>query len=228
MVQLGFLKVLKGSLIREQACLLGLVYSDDPPYRILRTKEMTSRELDKLRDIARMTEIFRNTGNFRSSLSFLCTNVFHGDWFRLFSGLAGHYRVRNGFGRIFSAKENILVFLEFGIKSCSESQAGDPVHFRDLLKYDKYRYDARSFIAELGMNMSPRHPEMPEELFHRISSGISTSKNFKSRCEKYCFDATGSDSTQALQVRSEEARTVSFVIYNISSDRPEKIAAVRI
>lgn len=51
MLQLGFLKVLKGSAMEKEASSYGIVYSDEPPYEVLYTYDMTYAELYKLHRI---------------------------------------------------------------------------------------------------------------------------------------------------------------------------------
>ncbi len=70
-LQLGFLKVLKGSRIREDSEKYGLVYSEKPPYEILGTKWLTYEEIFQLKTVEEMLEIYYNSSQFPSSLAFL-------------------------------------------------------------------------------------------------------------------------------------------------------------
>ena len=59
-LQFGFLKVLPGSLLAEQAERLGLVYSEEPPYQILCTPDMPPEYLFRLHRAERVFNALYN------------------------------------------------------------------------------------------------------------------------------------------------------------------------
>ena len=67
-LQLGFLKVLKGSFMEEQKKEYGLVYKNQPPYEVLFTKWLTYEDILRLRGIEEMTEVYYNTRQFERTL----------------------------------------------------------------------------------------------------------------------------------------------------------------
>ena len=71
--QLGFLKLLKGSGLRNAATQYGLVYKDEPPYEILYTADITYNQILKLHSIEELLERYYNSGRFKSSLEYLFT-----------------------------------------------------------------------------------------------------------------------------------------------------------
>ena len=68
MLQLGFLKVLKGSGLRQRAQEYGLVYQPDPPYIILKTKDLSHLELLQLQRMEILLDKYYNSGRFLRSL----------------------------------------------------------------------------------------------------------------------------------------------------------------
>ncbi len=68
-LQLGFLKVLKGSLLRSKAEVYGLIWSPDPPYTVLSTPWLSFRELSELKRMADVLDRFSNSGCFSRGLS---------------------------------------------------------------------------------------------------------------------------------------------------------------
>jgi len=64
-LQLGFLKVLKGSGLMETCSKYGIIYRDYPPYEVLKTDELTFSELEDLKMIEEMVELYYNSGQFR-------------------------------------------------------------------------------------------------------------------------------------------------------------------
>ena len=71
--QLGFLKLLKGSGLRQKAEEYGLVYKDEAPYEILYTREVSYQEMLKLHDIEELLERYYNSERFKNTLEYLFT-----------------------------------------------------------------------------------------------------------------------------------------------------------
>lgn len=67
-LQLGFLKLLHGSALRERAQDYGLVYSQHPPYEILRTGCLSFDEILRLKGVEEMVEIYYNSGRYEKTL----------------------------------------------------------------------------------------------------------------------------------------------------------------
>jgi radical SAM superfamily enzyme YgiQ (UPF0313 family) len=90
-VQVEVLKVLKGSPMRTIAVEEGYLFSDTPPYRILQTPWLSFEEIARIEAIARLLDLYLNSGRFAASLAALASTaplakVFH----RL--ALSGGYR----------------------------------------------------------------------------------------------------------------------------------------
>lgn len=73
-IQVEPLKVLKGSPMRRIAEELHYAYSDAPPYKILQTPWLTYDEICRIETIARLLDIFLNSGRFRASLRVLSSS----------------------------------------------------------------------------------------------------------------------------------------------------------
>ncbi len=92
MLQLGFLKLLKGSVLRENAEKYGLVYSDRPPYEVLYTDSMSFSELDFLHIIDEIMSRYKSRA-FKLSMKLL-EGRFESA-FDMFSNLAEGF-IKNG------------------------------------------------------------------------------------------------------------------------------------
>ena len=57
-LQLGFLKVLKGSYMEKQKENYGLVYKDTPPYEVLYTKWLPYEDVLVLKKVEEMVEVY--------------------------------------------------------------------------------------------------------------------------------------------------------------------------
>jgi len=69
-IQLGFLKLLKGSGLRKRAGELGIIFQDQPPYEILSSRELSFDELQILKRVENVLEKYYNSGRFQNTLAF--------------------------------------------------------------------------------------------------------------------------------------------------------------
>jgi len=88
-LQLGFLKVLKGSLMHERTEEYGLIYQERPPYEVLKTKWMSYGEIIRLKRVEEMTEVYYNSGQFRHTMEYLRRKF--GSPFSMYEALAKYY-----------------------------------------------------------------------------------------------------------------------------------------
>lgn len=70
MLQLGFLKLLRGTELRKNAEKYGIVYSDTAPYTVLQTAEITKNEIYRLSQIADLLDRYYSSGKFARCLDF--------------------------------------------------------------------------------------------------------------------------------------------------------------
>ena len=70
-LQLGFLKVLKGSHMMEMCREYGIVYKTQEPYEVLSTKWLDYDHVLKLKTVENMVEVYYNSGQFQNTLEYL-------------------------------------------------------------------------------------------------------------------------------------------------------------
>ncbi|MCF0228723.1 MAG: B12-binding domain-containing radical SAM protein [Parasporobacterium sp.] len=131
-LQLGFLKVLKGSPMEEAAGKYGIIYKNRAPYEVLCTKWLTFEDVLRLKRIEEMVEIFYNSHQFTAALGIL-EKAFT-DAFSMFEQLADHYRDKGYFINTPSRIYRYNVLLEF-------ASMADPEHeqlYRQALTFDLY------------------------------------------------------------------------------------------
>lgn len=63
-LQLGFLKVLKGSYMYEKASDYGMQYTDEPPYEVLSTRWLPYEKIRILKQVEEMVELYYNSNQF--------------------------------------------------------------------------------------------------------------------------------------------------------------------
>lgn len=222
MLQLGFLKVLKGSPIREEALKFGLVHQDRPPYEIISTESMSFNELIKLKNIENLVERYYNSKLFKYSLEYLLT--FFSNSFELFENFESQWNKKGLFKRNSSRQEIIRELYSFG-----KTVIDDPCNelktiinnkqkldlFCDLLKFDYYRFDKKGNLDELGMNFGNHHPGLPRNLekeswYKENGQPVCV----KPRLERYVFDV------DKLIESNIFIHCTSYVLYEMNGDRP--------
>lgn len=67
-LQLGFLKVLKGSYMEEKTADYGLSYRSCPPYEVLSTRWLSFEDVIRLKGVEEMVEVHYNSGQFRNTV----------------------------------------------------------------------------------------------------------------------------------------------------------------
>lgn len=95
-LQLGFLKILKGSYMEELIPDCELLYSAAPPYEVLRTKWISYGDVLELKDIEEMTEVHYNSRQFTCTLKELEKEF--DTPYEMFSFMAGYYNKNHLFG----------------------------------------------------------------------------------------------------------------------------------
>lgn len=131
-LQLGFLKVLKGSPIEQRAEEYGLVYQSKPPYEVLYTKWLCYEELLKLKGIAELVEIYYNSNQFSYTLSVLQDEF--ASPFHLFAALTDYYHTNGYFISTPSRNYRYQILLEF---ACSIAADKRDLYI-ELLTFDLY------------------------------------------------------------------------------------------
>lgn len=110
-LQLGFLKVLKGSRMALRAPGYNLVYSSQPPYEVLSTKWLSFDDICRLKQIEELVELYYNSGQFTHTLEFLLQSF--DSPYALFESLALWYDQHGCFGIQSSRVRRYELLLEF-------------------------------------------------------------------------------------------------------------------
>ena len=147
-LQLGFLKVLKGSFMEKKAEEYGLLYSAVPPYEVLSTRWLPYDDLIRLKGVEEMVEIYYNSGQFRYTMELLVQEW--GNAFDLYECLSAYY-VNTGLSGISHSRlaryELLYQFIE------TETEL-DGEKYRDRLMCDLYLRELLksrpSFARDLG------------------------------------------------------------------------------
>ena len=131
-LQLGFLKVLKGSHMMEMCQEYGIVYKTREPYEVLSTKWLDYDHVLKLKTVENMVEVYYNSGQFQNTLEYL--EGFFPDAFSIYERL-GNFYMEKGYGDVSHTRmrryEILLEFLE-NVPEISQDRV------KDRMVYDLY------------------------------------------------------------------------------------------
>ena len=110
-LQLGFLKVLKGSYMYENRAAYGLVYRSEPPYEVLSTNWVSYDEMIRLKGIEQMVELYYNSHQYDKTLE----EVFRVEKsaFTFFESLGDDYRAKGYHLMNHSRKEKYYILKDF-------------------------------------------------------------------------------------------------------------------
>lgn len=131
-LQLGFLKVLKGSHMARMAENYDLVFHREPPYEVLSTKWLSYGQVIRLKAVEEMVEVYYNSGQF------LCTvKEMEGSWqspYDMFEAIGNYYKSHN----LTAVSHSRLARYEILFGFLKEMEAERTEIYRDLLMYDLY------------------------------------------------------------------------------------------
>lgn len=131
-LQLGFLKVLKGSYMQEHAREYGLIYKDRPPYEVLGTNWLSYGEIARLKQIEEMVEVYYNSGQFSHTLDWLVLEF--DSPFSMYKALGSYYEENGLFKRNHTRIARYEILSAFIRKQVS----GKEEFYRQLLVFDLY------------------------------------------------------------------------------------------
>ena len=137
-LQLGFLKVLKGSSMYHEARKYEILYKEKEPYEVLSTAWLSYEDILKLKMVESMVEVYYNSGQFRKTLSWIET--FYQEMFSFYESLGAYYEEK-GYEEISHSRlrryEILLEFLkektQLPVNTASQHMVYD-LYLREKLK----------------------------------------------------------------------------------------------
>ena len=119
-LQLGFLKVLKGSYMYENQNAYGLLYRKRAPYEVLATRWLGFDEVLKIRSVEEMVELHYNSHQFEQALHILETEC--ESYFQMYRTLARFYEAHVPKGQSFSRLRRAELLAEFAAEAFPEKK----------------------------------------------------------------------------------------------------------
>lgn len=172
MLQLGFLKLLKGSYLRLNSAMFGYCYTDYPPYEVLRNNNMTVEDIITLKGIEETIDKFYNSGMFANTIWYAIEKLFISPH-QLFYQLS-LYLNKNG-GIKVSLKNAYTLLYNFLLSY------GDKKEVEHYIKLDCLSYDAKGMLPSA---ISPQRDKSAEKAYRNDPSN----KHKNIRIEYFDYD----------------------------------------
>ena len=134
-LQLGFLKVLKGSLMHEKAEEYGILYQDRAPYEVLSTRWLSYGEIIRLKKVEEMVEVYYNSAQFTNTLRRLEGHF--PSAFAMYEALGAYYE-KNG---LYGMNHSRIARYEILYRFLCGSGVKNPEEYRQWLTLDLYLRD---------------------------------------------------------------------------------------
>lgn len=141
-IQLGFLKILKGSPMMLEKDKWGIVYSPYPPYEVLKTKDISYDELIILKKIEAMVDKYYNSGKFSTILKYF--ELKFSEPFDFYYSLGKFFDESGYFDRNISSPDYYRVFLEFNSDKLKDNNDA----LREIVKYDYLMFNRKRWLPE--------------------------------------------------------------------------------
>ncbi len=151
-LQLGFLKFLKGTPVREKYERYGYEFDPNPPYQIIRSNFMSKEELDNIILLENALEIYWNKHRALNTLKYVaeCYSIFD-----FLQELGTFFASRSLFHR-HTLKDVFQILFDFTNEFCAEDRV-----LKDLVVMDYYLY----------------HKQKPQDIF-----GVEGDRRFINKC----------------------------------------------
>ncbi|WP_221372337.1 B12-binding domain-containing radical SAM protein [Clostridium perfringens] len=153
-IQLGFLKLLKGSSMREEAEKWGIVYSPYAPYEIIRSKDISYEELLLLKKVEAMVDKYYNSCKFNNVIKFFL-NIYEKP-FDFYYDLAMFFEEKGNFKRSIGNVEYYKILLDFYLEKIGGEDEG---LFKEVLKFDYLCFNKKRWLPDFLLRTITKEDE---------------------------------------------------------------------
>lgn len=179
-LQLGFLKVLKGSYMEEKKLDYELLYQDRPPFEVLSTKWLSYEDVICLKGIEEMVEIYYNSGQFEETLELLEREFT--DAFSMFEALRDYYE-ENGLSQVSHTRISRYEILSAFIQQYLKSEHGFINEFADAIDVWQKQYrESLTYDLYLRENVKNRPAFAGEATVDKETAAAFYDREEKERC----------------------------------------------
>ncbi|EFM39132.1 radical SAM domain protein [[Eubacterium] yurii subsp. margaretiae ATCC 43715] len=196
-LQLGFLKVLKGSPIKSMTDEYSIKYRDYSPYEVISTKFITYKEIIMVKSMEEMLEDYYNSMTYNYSLDYVF-DEFNGDFFDFFKRFA-EFKKENSYNKNLSRDTRFLLLYEF---------------IKTILDVEKLKI-FREFLR-LDFLLMGRNRNIPEFLSNNIIDTITKKAKIMDFMNREDIEVSNKNNLalEAFEIDIELYKTKKQILYS--------------
>lgn len=226
-LQLGFLKVLRGSRMHEEQKKFGVRYKEKAPYEVLETTWLSFEDVLQLKKVEDMVEVYYNSTQFSHSLKFLMH--FFDTPFDFYKALGDYYEKENfsGFHHTRIARYQIL------LSFIRETKPEIVEPLQEILVYDLYLRENMKSRPDFARNLEEYKDayyqyckKIQEENKQETPSEFSHYKGYQARqlsrmlhMESFSYDI------EEMQTNGTIKKTDTHVVFDYQRRHPLTLEA---
>jgi len=167
LLQLGFLKILKGTDLLEQSEVYDYIYQSGSPYQVLANRDLQYEEIIALTHIEEILDKYYNSGDMVRTIAYIGQEIYNDNIFQFYSDFSIYWQSRLLFG--LGHKKEVLynILLAF----IAEMHSSHVEVVNELLKYDYLRHNHKYGLPE---GLRSRNPQNINDLIYSYTKN----KNF--------------------------------------------------
>ena len=223
-LQLGFLKVLKGTMMEEEVKKYSILYRNQPPYEVLGTKWLSYDEIILLKGVEELGELYYNSGQYTLTLKYAVP--FFESPFRFYEMFSAWYRGKGYHKLNHNRLEKYNILREF-LREHIDEHEWDTLD--EIMLYDMYlrenvkgRPAWAKDTAQYKKEWKALYREQGEKLFPEdVQAGIYDSKRAANQSHIEVFEINIKKFEQSGQVEKKQV----FCLFDYSRRNPLNRAA---
>ena len=223
-LQLGFLKVLKGTVMEEEVKKYNILYRNQPPYEVLGTKWLSYDEIILLKGVEELVELYYNSGQYTLTLKYAVP--FFESPFRFYEMFSAWYRGKSYHKLNHNRLEKYNILREFLREHIDENEWDT---LDEIMTYDMYlrenvkgRPAWAKDTAQYKKEWKALYREQGEKLFPEdVQAGIYDSKRAANQSHIEVFEINIKKFEQSGQVEKKQV----FCLFDYSRRNPLNRAA---
>lgn len=223
-LQLGFLKVLKGTMMEEEVKKYSILYRNQPPYEVLGTKWLSYDEIILLKGVEELVELYYNSGQYTLTLKYAVP--FFESPFRFYEMFSAWYRGKGYHKLNHNRLEKYNILREFLREHIDENEWDT---LDEIMLYDMYlrenvkgRPAWAKDTAQYKKEWKALYREQGEKLFPEdVQAGIYDSKRAANQTHIEVFEINIKKFEQSGQVEKKQV----FCLFDYSRRNPLNRAA---
>lgn len=144
MIQLGFLKLLKGTKLYDEIEKYGYKYFSKPPYEVFSNDFISFDKILKLKNIEKLLDYYYNSEKFDKSVEWIIKNYYNLNAFKFFEDISSYYEERN----YLKVNHKDIAIFNFLYDFYKEKEFPQVERFVEYLKFDYLKNGKVGFYPE--------------------------------------------------------------------------------